>query len=223
MQVPRTAILCVIPFVLPACNRDSKITPFPKSVGIVENAGITKAEESSLLKLRELTDLEKKMLDEMEDFLKTYTGNGTYNYGSIDRFLEGLRCDPAGILAGAENDTERQYAEDYINNRLNPITRNIVARRINEKGKKKIEEFFKEMGVDPKTVDSPDESEVTKYVTREILLKFGDNARALKSIMEKDHDTKVAFKNGIDLKLLSFVRERNARLYDLEEYRISKK
>lgn len=204
MRVSRIA-LCVI---LSGCNKDLSSLK-PGNVGVVENTGIAKGEKVLPLKLRELTDKENKMLDEMEDFLKTYTGNGSYNYGSIDRFLEGLRCDPVGILAGVENEKERQYAEDYINKKLNFVTRKLVADKINEKGKKKIEEFFKEMGVDPKTADSPDESEIKEYVTRDILLKFGDNARALKSMMEKDHGRKIAFKNGIDLKLLSFVRERN--------------
>ncbi|OGI19579.1 MAG: hypothetical protein A3B68_03330 [Candidatus Melainabacteria bacterium RIFCSPHIGHO2_02_FULL_34_12] len=209
----RLFVLTAIPF-LSACSRgdrEPEKVVMAQKINVPKNIAVAESEKVAPLKLRELTDVESQRLDEIETFLTTYTGNNTYNYGSIDRFTEGLRLDPKGILDGAD-ESERSYAQDYIDNKLDFFTRAMVAREINRKGEEQIKQFLVEMGVDTKTGDSPDVSEVKEYVTRDILLEFGDNARVLKAMMEKDHGVKIDFKNGIDLNLLSFVRERKTGL-----------
>ena len=250
-------LMRVIPFlVLPftsACKDNTEpqkvITP-QVITGIVDATANSEIPPVTELKLKELTNEEIKVLDAVESFLKTYTGNGAYNYGSIDRFLAGLRVDYRGIIDGArekleqadakrktkQNDAKAKkeaesnyakaksdldYVEKYEKKALGFFENMGVTNQVNKRGTQQIKEFLVEMGVDPKTADIPDDADsddadsdaadsIKKpLVTRDILLKLGDDVRVLKKLIEREQlpGTKVAILN-IDLKLVASVRKR---------------
>ena len=188
-------LMRVIPFlVLPftsACRNNSEPQKVTTPQVIIEIIDVTANSETPLVtkpKLQDLTDEEVKVLDAVETFLKTYTGNGAYNYGSIDRFLAGLREDPKGIINDAREKLEQadakrktkqnnakekekaesdyakaksdlDYAEKYGKKALGFFENIGVTNQVNKRGTQQIKEFLVEMGVDPKTADIQDDTD----------------------------------------------------------------
>lgn len=168
----------------------------------------------SPLKLKELQEIEKKAIAEAEIFLKTYTGNGNYNYGSINRFIEGLKIDydtvheEAKTLSGIERLAAMAYPKNYF---LLPGSSKLVAEEIAIRGRKSISSFLdKEMGVDPKTGEVEDNSEIKNYVTKPKLEEFAKNAHIIKNMVNRalPPDQEMVFKDGISIKILNSLRER---------------
>lgn len=161
-----------------------------------------------------LTQEEIKALNEMEAFLKTYTGDGNYSYGSINRFIEGLKRDYKTVREEAKNrkGDEKAALEAYPNNTL--IKKLLIQQGITKNGKARITSFLEEMGVDPKTGEKPDSCEIEKYVTKPVLEQFGKNVRTIKEAIEKrlGPNKRAAFKDGINLKVVQFMKDCKAGL-----------
>jgi hypothetical protein len=220
MRVSLGTVLLLLPLVSTACRYDNPAADAtPQKVTANETGAVAIAETPTALKvqLRELTDAEKKVLDEIEDFLKTYTGNGVYNYGSIDRFIVGVRQDVKGIHDFAEKMPKENayqrlrrnaalaYPDTYFKGQVEDETE-VTARGL-------MGEFLEKMGVDPKTAETPDDiNDIKTLVTSDLLFQVDRNIHTLKRIIEEDQlpGTKVAFKGGITLSLVREIRERKS-------------
>ncbi len=216
MSVINIKALKVLPFFLMpfTISGHPNSTRLPGDDGVSFEASREKeALDVSPLHLKELQDIEKKAIAEAEIFLKTYTGNGNYNYGSINRFIKGLQVDydtvheEAKTLEGINKLAAMAYPKDYF---LLPGSSKLVAKEIETRGRKSISSFLNnEMGVDPKTGEVEDNSEIKNYVTKPKLYEFAKNAHIIKNIVNRTlpPDKEMIFKDGISIKILSSLRE----------------
>lgn len=161
------------------------------------------------LTLKELQEVEKKAIAEAEIFLKTYTGNGNYNFGSINRFIKGLLIDydtiheEAKTLKGINRLAAMAYPKDYF---LLPGSAKLVAKEIEKRGRTGMTFFLgEEMGVDPKTGEVEDKSEIKVFVTKPKLYEFAKHAHIIKNMVNRSLPLgkEMIFKAGISLKILS--------------------
>jgi len=173
----------------------------------IANSVAISTQESTPIEMG-LTEEEKQAINYMEEFLTKYTGNGAYNYGSMTRFIEGLKLDYDAVYEEAKTreGTEKEALEAYPNN--NFATKFLIQRGIAKRGKEQMSLFFKEIGVDENTINQPDESEIKNYVTKAELLEFGQHARALKSQRERKlpPGSTLAFKEGVSLSILEHIK-----------------
>ncbi len=221
----RTALILPLFFISGIGNSrtttDNTIPPDQVIEKNIESSTIPETGSITRPKLRELTDAENRALDEIEDFLNKYTGNGAYNYGSIERFLEGLVVDYKAVREEADtmpDGYEKVLALEYAEKGPEQFwgTRRVVMNEIRRKGTEQITEFLKTMGVDPRTEEAPDQGENKTLVTKRILLQFRFNAETLRRIIERDQlpNTRVIFPGGIKGTLVGFVRERKHAVPD---------
>jgi len=213
MRVSSGIVFFLIPLTSAACIKPDREVTLPKH-SITRN--IDAIETPSTPRLRELTDVEKKALDEIEDFLTKYTGNGVYNYGSIDRFIVGVRQDVKGIHDFAEKmPKENAYQKLRRNAALaypDTLFKGQVEDETEGTARGLMGEFLEKMGVDPKTAETPDDvTDIKTLVTSDLLFRVDRNIHTLKRIIEEDQfpGTTVTFKGGISLSTVSSARKRD--------------
>ncbi len=163
---------------------------------------------------RIMSDEERKALDYMEDFLgpDKYTGDGKYSYGSVSRFIEGLKRDYATVnkegqsMTGIRGRAARAYP--------NTVFKADVEAEIERKGRARVSSFLNDMGVDPKTSEKPDKAKIKNYVTKPVLEEFGKSTRTIKSMLEKDlpEGKKITFPDGISLDIVKHIKSGKTEL-----------
>ena len=213
MKIINTSVLkvlpiCLIPFALDGHLNNTELN--------LDNKAILRSlekENVTPLSLKELQEKEKKAIADAEIFLKTYTGNGNYNFGSMNRFIEGLKLDyktiheEAKTLKGIDKLAAMAYPKDYF---LLPGSAKLVAKEVEKRGRKSLTFFLEEeMGVDPKTGKIEDNSEIKIYVTRPKLEEFARNAHIIKSMVNRTlpPGKEMSFKEGISMKILNSLKE----------------
>ena len=181
----------------------------PKKDNLFTNVG-------NIFKLSALTPAENKALDELEDFLTKYTGNGKLNHGTINRLIEGLKHDYETIneeaqkIRGIKGMIGRKVARRYPNN----IFQRNRFRIENEIVNKAYSEFFEKLslnGTDPDTANNPDNSPIDNFVTKPVLEKLESNKSVLEE-MEKRYlppNKKIIFRDGISIEAIRFIRSRS--------------
>lgn len=163
------------------------------------------------LKLPKLTQEENRILDEMEDFLRRYTGNGKFNYGSIPRMIEGLKHDYKAVHEEAQSMSglRRRAALRYPNNRFGRVYGKIQG-EIASRAYTEITHELRTFKVDPNTANKPDNAPITNFVTKGALDRFTWNSYRLDDMSKKylPADQKVIFPDGISIEAIRFIRSR---------------
>lgn len=162
-------------------------------------------------KLPKLTQEENKTLDEMEEFLIKYTGNGKFNYGSMPRMLEGLKYDYKAVHEEAQSmrGLRRKAALRYPNNLLGFVHRK-VQREIGAKAYTEMTLELQFFRVDPNTASEVDNAPIKHFVTKDELDKFTRNSYLLDDMSKKylPSSKKVIFPDGITIRAIQFIRSR---------------
>ena len=202
--------ICLMPFVLDGHSTDTNLsTDDEAALRFLEK----ETENVTLLSIKELQEKEKKAIVDAETFLKTYTGNGNYNFGSIKRFIEGLKLDyktvheEAKTLKGIDKLAAMAYPKDSI---FLPGSAKLVAKEVEKRGRKSLTFFLEEeMGVDPKTGEVEDNSEIKVYATKPELEKFARNAHIIKSMVNRilPSGKEMLFKGGISMEILDSLKK----------------
>ncbi len=167
-------------------------------------------------KLPKLTQEENKILDEMEDFLTKYTGNGKFNYGTIPRMIEGLKHDyeavhqealsmPRGLIRGMP----RRAAMRYPDNRSGRVYGKIQGEIANQ-AYAGITHELSVFRVDPSTANEPDNAPITRFVNKRDLDRFTWNSYRLDDMSKKllPENKKVIFPGGFSIEAAQFIRSR---------------
>ena len=210
LQVLKVLPICLMPFVLDGDVTDTNLNADNEAaLGLLEK----EIENVTPLSIKELQEKEKKAIEDAEIFLKTYTGNGNYNFGSINRFIEGLKLDyetvheEAKTLKGIDKLVAMAYPKNYI---FLPGSAKLVAKEIEKRARKSLTFFLgEEMGVDPKTGEVEDNSEINVYVKKPILEEFARKAHIIKNMVNRTlpPGKEMLFKEGISMKILNSLKE----------------
>lgn len=162
-----------------------------------------------------IPEQEKQVLNDMKVFLKTFTGNEKFNYGTIWRMLEGVVLDYTGIKREARNDptlssSDLDAALKYPKNFLGFVNAAVKA-KVRSKARAKMVNSLTETGVDPDTEKKPDKVRITKYVTIADLDTYRDNVKIFKAILNRTvtvpDGKKIVFKEGISIEAIDHVLE----------------
>ncbi len=167
---------------------------------------------TNLFKLPPLTDKEKKALDDMENFLTKYTGNGKLNFGTIDRLIEGLVHDYDAIHEEGQKmrGPKRFFIRRYPNN-LSNLVYNRIQNEVANRAYAELSTKLLNMGVDPNTALNRDNSPIAHYVTKRELDKLENNMPVFEA-MEKKYlppNKKLVFREGISIEAIRYVRSRS--------------
>ena len=198
--------------------RPLRVVPFllaPAFVGS-QNIQILNADEVPVIKSSTETELApevKQALDEIEIFLQKYTGNGKFNYGSINRFVEGLKKDYKAIneegkdMTGVEGIAARNYPNNFFQ-----WMNTMVEKEVEKRATTEVSSELAKFGVDPATAKNPDSALVTNYVTKAELNKLKDNIHIVMGSLNKSlpKDKKLVCKEGMTQEIVIFLREGQA-------------
>lgn len=215
MKVLRVIPFVLIPFVS-GCEQKSQLSQRPPAVRpLIQDQNLILADS---FKIPDLTPEESKALNEAEDFLKKYTGNGKFNYGTIPRLIEGLTQDYDGIHEEARTRKglgllQRNIAKNYPNNSIEYLNER-VRKEVASRGSAEISQKLSEFGVDPSTANKPDDSPNVNLVTKEKLDKFDVNFRILSKMLRKSlpPDKRVILREGFNLDAAKSIQGKNPGL-----------
>ena len=167
---------------------------------------------NNLFKLPPLTDQENKALNELENFLTKYTGNGKLNFGTIDRLIQGLIHDYDAVnqegqgMRGLKGFAARRYPYNRSRIVYNKIQNEVANRAYAELSNK----LFN-MGIDPNTACNPDNAEIKHLVTRRELEKLETIMPVLEKLEKKylPPNKKLVFRQGPSVEGVRFIRSRS--------------
>lgn len=164
-----------------------------------------------IFKLPQLKGEEKKALDEMEDFLTKHTGNGKFDYGTVNRVIIGLQHDYRAIhqegrhMRGFAGMAARRYPNNLFRKAYYGVQEEVARRAYIE-----LDNDLRYFGVDPNTAKTPDNAPIRTMVTRAEVERFRDNSYLIDAMSKRflPPNKKIVFKDGITLEAIRFIKSR---------------
>jgi len=205
MKVVKIIPFALLPLVVVGYKLTNKADDLDNSVILASQ----KVSKGNTVALKNPTEEELKALDYMEAFLKKYTSNGKLNYGTIYRLQEGLKLDYKTVneegksMSGFKGMAARAYPNNLLKSTYYKVQKEIERRTRTE-----MSSDFTDFGVDPQTEEKVDDALIENYVTKPELLEYRKSSYIFKRIIEQDlpPGKKIAFKEGVSLDAIKFVR-----------------